>query len=408
MTGESSSSGSAWVFDPAGAALCPLPAAVAMLCPFPSTNPPGPLPRHTGPMLSFLPFALLLPITASDPLPSSDPNDEWVALDESIASLSASIDASESGSAQLWGFSKFTFAASGDLPAGTDLEYQGVAIDAARLYLDGSHGAFAYRLSMDFFSGSSGVVDAWASMELTEGASMRAGQFRTPFLHTAQIEANRSLFLLPTRNALFYRVRDQSRRGLMIDIQHGPLQWSTAVQNGFDITVDNHLVSSRMEIDLLGQGLGDTEGAYGVPSTPHLTTGIAYSDDASGEEGLALAADVTLTALDFYCQVEAVRYEADYTDLDVASGHILPSERDAGRGDTTPVSLTVSHLVPTTHWEIAARYEDFDDVLERELLTVGFNRYYQGHDAKVQINFSTETSTGDDADTFGIGLTLSF
>jgi hypothetical protein len=59
-------------------------------------------------------------------------------------------------------------------------------------------------------------------------------------------------------------------------------------------------------------------------------------------------------------------------------------------------------------WEVGGRYERFDDVLGRELVTMGFNRYFQGHDTKLQVNFSSENSSGDDVDIFGIGLTLSF
>jgi hypothetical protein len=181
-----------------------------------------------------------------------------------------------------------------------------------------------------------------------------------------------------------------------------------AAQNGFDQAVDNHLISSRVELNLLGDGLGDAEGALGAAAEPEVTAGVAYSSDEAGDEGVAISSDVAFTMPGFYLQIETVSYEADYTALDVAAGHILPSELDAGRGDTTPISVTCSHLFPGDLWEVGARYDQFDDVLGRELLTIGFNRYYKGHDTKVQVNFSTESSSGDDADAFGIGLTLSF
>ena len=366
-------------------------------------------------MLSFLPLAILLPLTANDPVevpPGHSPgetseNGPWESLDATVSSLARSLG-SDAESASLWGFLKSTYGASGDLPAGSIGGYNAVAIDAARLYLDGSNGVTTVRLSTDLASGSASLLDAWARFTVTEGADFQLGQFRTPFLRTANIESNRNLFILPTRNSLFYRVRDGSRQGAMLSIDHGPMRLDMAAQNGFDQAFDSHLISSRVELDFLGEGLGDTEGALGAPATPQVTAGIAYSNDESGDEARALASDIALTMWGFYLQIEAVRYEADYTNLDLAAGHILPSELDAGRGNTTPISMTCSHLFPGDLWEAGARYEQFDDVLGRELLTVGFNRYYKGHDAKVQVNFSTESSSGDDADIFGIGLTLSF
>jgi hypothetical protein len=366
-------------------------------------------------MLSFIPLVALLPLTANDPIevPVGNSPDGiledtgWEPLDAMVSTLTGSLDSKAEG-ASLWGFVKSTYGASGDLPAGSGGDYSGVAIDAARLYFDGSNGDTAVRLSTDFASGSASLLDAWARFAVTEGAHLQVGQFRTPFLRTANIEANRNLFILPTRNSLFYRVRDGSRQGAMLSIGHGPLHWDMAAQNGFDQSIDNHLISSRVELNLLGEGLGDAEGALGAPTDPQVTAGIAYSNDETGDEAVAIASDIAITMSRFYLQVETVSYEADYTALDVAAGHILPSELDAGRGDTTPISVTCSHLIPGDLWELGVRFEQFDDVLGRELLTLGFNRYYKGHDTKVQVNFSTESSSGDDADAFGIGLTLSF
>jgi hypothetical protein len=365
-------------------------------------------------MLSLLPLAVLLPLTANDPVevplgPSSSgalADSRWESLDRTVATLASSLE-SGAESASLWGFLKPTYGASGDLPAGSGSDYSAVAIDAARLYFDRSIGGATVRLSTDLASGSASLLDAWARFVVAEGANLQVGQFRTSFLRTANIEANRNLFILPTRNSLFYRVRDGSRQGAMLSIEQGPMRWDMAAQNGFDQAVDNHLISSRVELDLHGEGLGALEGAYGAPDALQVTAGIAYSDDDSGEEGVAMAADLALTMSRFYLQFETVNYEAGYTDLDIASGIIIAEDEDAGRGDTTPISVTCSHLLPGDLWEVGARYDQFDDVLGRELLTIGFNRYYKGHDTKVQVNFSTESSSGDDADAFGIGLTLS-
>ncbi len=359
----------------------------------------------------FLPLTFLLPLStgkaSETPASKAEVEGEMVALDTEVSAL-ARTQGFTTDDLSFWGFTRVNYAASGDLPAGTDIDYSAFAVDNARIYLDGNHGPAAVRLSADFASGSATLLDAFARLVVTDGALLHVGQFRTPFLATAQVEANRNLFILPTRNSLFYRVRDESRQGAMLSIEHGPLHWNVAAQNGFDLTLDDLLISSRLELDLVGEGMGDTEGAYGAPVEPRMTAGVAYSNDEAGDDGMATAADVAFSMARFYAQLEVVDYEADYTALDVAAGHILPTELDAGRGDTTPISLTCSHMLPGDDWEAGVRFEIFDDVLDRELLTLGANYYVSGHDAKLQVNFSTESSNGDDADLFGIGLTLSF
>jgi hypothetical protein len=104
-------------------------------------------------MLSLLPLAVLLPLTANDPVevplgPSSSgalADSRWESLDGTVATLASSLE-SGAESASLWGFLKPTYGASGDLPAGSGSDYSAVAIDAARLYFDRSIGGATVRL----------------------------------------------------------------------------------------------------------------------------------------------------------------------------------------------------------------------------------------------------------------------
>ena len=80
-----------------------------------------------------------------------------------------------------------------------------------------------------------------------------------------------------------------------------------------------------------------------------------------------------------------------------------------GRGDTDPYSLTASYVLGARRvWEVAVRYEDLDDGLDRETLTLGLNRYLLGHDAKVLLNYRTTDSDAGDEDILGVGFSLSF
>ena len=194
------------------------------------------------------------------------------------------------------------------------------------------------------------------------------------------------------------------------------LRWSDqgfrlmgAIQNGADLQAHDSQYTVRGEWDAMGGGVALSEGAYGAPNEAALTLGAAYTDDQSGSEGAAFAVDAAFTSNDLSIQAEVVDYEDDYTALDIANGVILPSEAAAGRGDTTPWSVTVSHLLGNEdQYEATVRYEDFDDGFERNLLSVGASWYLSGHDAKLLFNFTTEDSLGPDVDLFLLGAVVSF
>ena len=81
----------------------------------------------------------------------------------------------------------------------------------------------------------------------------------------------------------------------------------------------------------------------------------------------------------------------------------------AGRGDTDPHSLTASYLLGAKRvWEVAARYEDLDDGLNRDVVLLGVNRYLIGHDVKILINYRSLDSDAGDEEIYGVGFSLSF
>jgi hypothetical protein len=67
----------------------------------------------------------------------------------------------------------------------------------------------------------------------------------------------------------------------------------------------------------------------------------------------------------------------------------------------------------TDMYEAAVRYEDADDTDDTTAWSAVVNRYVQGHDIKVQVQYTTidsdasATSPGD-IDFWGVGLSLSF
>jgi hypothetical protein len=332
----------------------------------------------------------------------------WTDLDAELERLSRAPQADASDEPiSFWGFGTFIYAYSGDLPVGSPDDLGGFLFDALRIYVDGQHDNVGYRVSADAFSGTLDLVDAYAHVDLTDELQVVLGRFRTPFLRSALVEENRYVMLAPTYNAVFYRVRDASRQGVMMRYDRNDLHAQLAVQDGFDQLADEHLVTARVSYDIVGAGIGPYEGAYDAPDGTSATLGAAWSDDGAGRDGTATALEAALTHGRFALQIERVDYEADYTAADLASGIII--DPLAGRGDTSPLSVTLSHILDADQcWEIAARYDEFDDQLERELITLGVNKYIQGHDIKLGLNFSTEDSVGDDVDLIALGASLSF
>ncbi len=327
--------------------------------------------------------------------------DEWAALDRELAGMETlQLDDGRSN-IELWGYIRSSLYWLG--PS----DEAGVNLDAVRLNFTGRTGDYDYRLTGEFFDGTGRILDAWVSTGLGEEVAFTIGRFRAPFLRSGLIEARDLLFILRTRNGFFYARRDASDDGVMVNGDHGRFHWALASQNGALINDSSQRVTGSVRVNLIGQRELPWEGAYRAGDQTRLTAGIAVSDDDSVSEGLAWNADLYLIHQRFSFAAEIVDYEEGYS-LDV------PLEQ---RGDTTPWSATASYMLVPETYEVALRYDDFDDRsqpldYDRKLWTVGLNRYIRGHELKWQLNyayFENGGSTGDDSgSSLALGLTASF
>ncbi|MCP3920513.1 MAG: hypothetical protein GY711_33725 [bacterium] len=361
-------------------------------------------------LTALAPLLLAAPATVSND-PTWDKidaaNDEgWARLDAEVEALTGTLQDDDGAALDVWGYLRTTYAASGDIDTGGN-DLGGFFLDAVRINFEGSRADYGYRVDTEWFNGSSNLIQAYAGVAVSEHVWARIGQFRVPFLRTGQLEADRRLFLSPTRNAQFYATADLSRRGVMFHASHDDLNGQLAVQNGLDGQGDELMITGRVEWNAAGSGVGLVEGAWGAADGTNATIGIAASDDQSADDGLALAAEAAVTHDRASLQAEIVDYEDDYTAADLI---LLPGvDPLATRGDTTPYSVTASYVIDEaqTH-EVAVRWEDFDDGFNRELLSLGWNHYFEGHDAKLQVNYTDLSTDNPDEQTFAVGLTLSF
>lgn len=337
-------------------------------------------------------------------------SEEWLTLDREIETLSSTLAPLDNHGVTVSGFLRSSYQNSGDvivLPSGNDLG--GFNIDNTRLNVDGSVGDFSVHMSVDSNGPTTGnpasgpvvnsgglfgtlngggvvLVDAHASWNINEQFQLTMGQFRAPFLATAQRDENGLLFLDRDTDSALWSFRDQ---GVMLNGNYDQFGWALAVQNGVDGAGDDLAFAAHVFFNAMGNGMSETEGAYGSGQGNSLNVSAGYymdDDTVADATAINIAADFTSGPL--YVQGQFFDY-------------------DAGFGDTSPFQGTVSWMFVPDQWEAAVRYEDRDTASSTTVLTIGVNYYLQGHDAKWQVNYATVDDDNFDGDIIGLGLTTS-
>lgn len=342
---------------------------------------------QSAPIRVLLLLGCALPATAATPLAPQDEapvedmeeEDEWAVLDKELQALE-SLEYTYEPSAEIWGYGRV------NLFHNEDTRSTGVNLDNIRLNLTGASGMYSYRVTTELRggpnSGQAGTMDlqdAWLSAPVGEELAFTFGQFKIPFLRSGLVEARDLLFIARTRNGIYYSRRDQ---GLMVNGDHGRFHWAVAGQNGADGQAERWLLTASARVNVIGEQELPWEGAYGARSLTRLTFGAGVSNDDASSNGTAVALDAYLVHKRFSFQAEWLDYARGYTLVD-------PIEQ---RGGTSPWSLTASYMILPEKYELALRYDDFDDehsprIYDRQTVTLGINRYLLGHDLKWQLNY---------------------
>ena len=329
-------------------------------------------------------------------------SEEWPTLDREIEDLATTLTQGGGGIA-VNGFIRSSYTTSSDITVGTD-DLGGFSLDNARLEFTGAVGDFnvhvAYEAATDvglgafgYFgtAGTAGLIDAYTSLNVTDNVTATMGWFRPPFQGDAWRDEDQLLFLDRTVSGDIWSGRDL---GLMVSGTFDQLGWWIAAQNGVTGAGDDLAFAARILFNAMGSGIGAVEGAYGAGDESNLTLAAGYYDDAGGTD------------------TTAISFEGDYTRgaMSAAFGLIDYDDGFTGAfGGETPWDLTFSFMFAPDTWEAAARWDDFDDSADTTMITLGLNRYVEGHAAKWQVNYSTTDSdtSAFEADVIQIGLTVS-
>ena len=351
-------------------------------------------------------------------------SEEWLTLDreiESLASAQAAAAAPTSG-VTVGGFIRSSYLNSSDITlSDSENDLGGFSLDNVRLNVEGNvgdymlyvqleganifegdtpptDGVIPYPLGTGWAEGGSVFVeDAYGAWNISEQFRLTMGQFRSPFLGSAQRDENELLFLDRTVVGHLWSSRDL---GVMLSGQYDMLGWYIAAQNGLDDVGDDLSFSGRVAFNAMGNGVGGSglEGAYGAAEGTNLSVSAGYymDDDTLVEDVAAWNVEGNLVMGPFSA-------EASYVDHDDGFGTLLGLEEGPAI-----MGLTGGFMFVPDRWEVAARYEDLDDDASTSVLTIGLNYYGMGHNAKWQVNYAMVDSDDDDfdADIIGLGLTV--
>jgi hypothetical protein len=232
--------------------------------------------------------------------------------------------------------------------------------------------------------GNLGVLDAYVTWNATEMIKVQMGQFRPAVLGSSLGNENNLLFINRSILGSDFAYRDQ---GVQVSGSFGMVNVAVYAQNGADGAGEDLSIGARATATIMGTASAN-EGALGASGDPSLTVGLGFTDDKGILLDQVIAVDAAFT-------MGALGVSAEIVDFDTANN--------------TPFNVAGSFVVMPDQLEVALRFEDFDDVDNTDMITVGANWYLQGHAAKWQFNYVTTSSdaAATEFDAFQVGLTVS-
>lgn len=333
-------------------------------------------------------------------------NQGWSSLDAELSGLSAALQ--DPANALSWdGYLRVFIAQDSDSPAlagQPNTDALGTALDRARLGLRGGVGEYSFRVQLEAAGGDARLLDAYAAWECRPNLRTTMGRFQSPLYWNGLVDPRNQLFVLRTASDEFWiggrPAQFDDNVGVMVDGSFQRLHWWVAAQNGVDGTADELALTGRLRYDVLGQGVGMVEGAYGAPDDAALSVGVGWFDDGGAVDGGGNSADGDVLAFDAQYANGSWAMNAEMLDYSKGSVNVFDVP------DSTPWAVAVSYMVQPNTWEVAARYEDADTATNLGAITLGVNYYVSGHDVKWQFNVIDTTSDNDIEETTALALAL--
>jgi hypothetical protein len=322
---------------------------------------------------------------------AEDPGNGWLDLDREIAGMDETLDGSTS-LLELHGRLRLTYANGDENYTGNSGNLSGVELRDARLELEGNVLESDLVVSADAADGSLELRDAYFTHMLSDSIRATVGRFKQPFLYSGRLSTKNLMLFDRTITGEQNHDWDQ---GLMVDGGFGAFHWLASLQNGVTGSLSDSLWVLHLRMDVLGHPFDEYEGAWGSSEGMNLGIGVSFGDDGGIDNGTKTAVEGELSQGPFYLHAEATAYDEDYdvaTQLDpdeILTGFDPMGPVFRGKADTTPSSATFGFLMGESQWELAVRYDNFDDTFDTGKITFGLTRFSdRGHDGKWQLNYT--------------------
>jgi hypothetical protein len=274
----------------------------------------------------------------------------------------------------------------------------------ARIKLTGKRGDVEYVLMVGAEdAGSASLLkDAYINVPIGANLKVRAGQFKALIARDSLVSTSKLFF---TDRSELGDLFGSRREGVALMGTFEAFDWAITVQDGTDGAGDEYVFAVRGAIAFLGDGVDLVEGAYGAPDEIEGTAGVAYWDDGTLDDGDGFLIEATLAASMYSVNV----WVADIGD-DIYLGN---GNSEFFVPDSTPYGVMGTFMLTQATpeqagWELGARFQDMDDMVDTNILDIGVNYYADGHDYKYFLNFKTIDSDTVEADIITLGFSLGF
>ncbi|MFT7670589.1 MAG: hypothetical protein ACI8X5_003299 [Planctomycetota bacterium] len=261
--------------------------------------------------------------------------------------------------------------------------------------------------------GLGGLTDAYVHVAIAEGVGMKVGAFRRNVTASSTVQRNQTLFIDRSYLGAMNSSRDT---GFAFDGNFSRLNWEVTFQNGASGMNDDFAYSGHVNIDIMGTSSGN-EGALNAAEGTNLNVGLTFADDGSDHNAQTdqLAGGDGTGSVNVLGSSREAAQLAVFANLTSGGfsvfGEMIDQDKDANVSgvEATPYSLGLGYLFGE-NYEVAFRYDDWDDAANTTKYIFGVNRYVSGHDIKWQLNIGGGSSdnTANENSTLAVGVALGF